>query len=111
MTTQGVLFAAYGLTFSGKALPGVSHFRTAVAATGLVVASLTLIGVTFLILSKWISFKRYQKYFDHEGLPAWSAEKKRLGWGAAGKWYTMFSLAPDLGMPVVFIVAWSMLLP
>jgi hypothetical protein len=113
LTTQGILFAAYGLTFSAKASQGLSHFRSAVAVAGLVVAILTFIGVAFLILSKLISYIRYRQYYEEHPncLPEPKGKRKHLEWGSAGAWVTTITLAPDLGIPVLLIVAWSMLLP
>jgi hypothetical protein len=112
LTTQGILFAAYGLTFSARMSQGLSDFRSAVAVAGLVVAILTFISVAFLIISKWISYIRYRKYFDRrrDCLPG-PLKGKRLEWGSAGWEVTLFTLLPDLGMPAVLIAAWCLLLP
>jgi len=110
LTTQGILFAAYGLTFSGKVSQGVSEFRTAIAVAGLVVAVLTFIGVTFLIRSKWISHTDYRDYYGRPDCWPGPLKKTGLKWGGAGTWNTMFTLVPDLGMQVVLIVAWCVLL-
>ena len=107
LTTQGILFAAYGLTLSGKALQGVSEFRSAVAVSGLMVAALTLIGVAFLIRSKIVSYTDYHRYFGSGACLPGPLKDKPLKWGAAGMVNTMFTLLPDFGTPVVFIVAWS----
>lgn len=112
LTTQGILFAAYGVTFGAKASQGLNEFRSAVTVAGLVVAILTFIGVAFLLLSKWISYTRYRKYFNGRRacLPG-PLKGKRLEWGSAGTKVTMITLVPDLGMPAVLIAAWCMLLP
>jgi hypothetical protein len=111
LTTQGILFAAYGVTFSAKISQGLSDFRSAVAIAGLVVAILTFIGIAFLILSKWISHTGYRKYFGRGNCLPGPLKGKRLEWGSAGREVTLLTLVPDLGMPVVLIVAWCVLLP
>jgi hypothetical protein len=84
LTAQSILFAAYGLTVT-KDAPPASEFRLAVAVSGLVVAALTLIGVSGLIVSKLASYRSYKSYFDGEhSLPQPKKNKgNQLKWGPA----------------------------
>jgi hypothetical protein len=110
LTAQSILFAAYGLTVTKDAPPG-SEFRLAVAVSGLVVAALTLIGVSGLIVSKRASYRKYKCYFDG-GLCLPKPNKgNHLKWGPAGTLNTMVTLLPEIGIPALFIVTWSLLLP
>jgi hypothetical protein len=112
LTAQSILFAAYGLTVT-KDAPPASEFRLAVAVSGLVVAALTLIGVSGLIVSKLASYRSYKTYFDGEhSLPQPKKNKgNQLKWGPAGTLNTMVTLLPEIGIPALFIVTWSLLLP
>jgi hypothetical protein len=110
LTAQGLLFTAYGLTFSSKVPQGLSGFRAAVAVAGLAVAALTFIGVASLVLAKWISYKGYRDYFGHGDCLPGPEKGKRLKWGAAGKLITISTMVPDFGIPLVLIVVWSMVL-
>jgi hypothetical protein len=115
LTTQGILFAAYGVTFTATASSALSDFRSAVAIAGLVVAILTFIGVAFLITAKRISYMRYRDYFavhkDCLPEPKGKKGKEKLEWGSAGGPVTLFTLLPDLGMPAVLIAAWCIVPP
>lgn len=52
LTTQTIIFAAYGLTFDGEgAAQGVNQFRDALEWSGLLIALVVLFGVLFLIKS------------------------------------------------------------
>jgi hypothetical protein len=127
LTTQTILFAAYGVSLNiefGKgaaagqpvsgnivepALGNIADFRSVVAFVGLAVASVTLIGVSAVIVSKLLSWQAYQAFYHDapEYLP--KPHKKPLPWGVQTL-NTWVSLAPDLLMPVIFIVAWTAVL-
>jgi hypothetical protein len=117
LTTQAILFAAYGVTFdSGITVDqDPSDFRTAVSRAGLAIAVIVLIGVVALINSKRIAWRRYRSYFaspDHPNavpLPK-PRDSRGLQWGV---WTpnTIVALLPDVMLPIVFIVAWLWLAP
>jgi hypothetical protein len=118
LTTEGLLFAAYG--FSSRALESTDDFRSAVAGAGLAIAAITLIGVAALMNSKRISWRDYQRFYQEKRggkLPPPLPHRRRWGdgrdrplaWGVRTT-NTILALAPDLAIPAVFIVAWSYLL-
>jgi hypothetical protein len=109
LTTHGILFAAYGLTLGAKEPPDAHQFQSTVAWSGLAVAVVTLLGVGFVVLSKWRTFLLYEKHFgsmrSRPDLPG----IKPLRWGA-GPFNTLGSLLPDICVPIVFLIAWSVLI-
>lgn len=110
LTTQGLLFAAYGVAF-GETQPGerLKEFQSLVAWTGLLSSAVLLVGVVALIVSKWVSWRRYGAYFKVAGgLPA-PHDPRRLQWGVHTV-NTFFALAPDVALPVVFGSVWVQLL-
>lgn len=113
LTTQALLFAAYGLTFTDNVpTDQLAQFRTVVASAGLLIAALTFIGVVALIYSKHLSWQAYRDYFRDESaalhLPGPLAERP-LQWGVATH-NTWVTLAPDVMFPIVFFGAWCFVL-
>jgi hypothetical protein len=112
LSSQAILFAAYGVTFQGGSdEPGLRDFREVVAGAGLAIALITLVGVSALIISKLVAWRDYREFFarlDGRTLPEpFSGE--RLQWGVRTV-NTVVTLAPDVLFPVVFALAWSALL-
>ena len=118
ITTQTILFAAYGVTFRGGAAAGdVRDFRTVVSWVGIAIAAAVFVGVLALINSKRIAWKDYRKYFKD---PTASSDEARvalpepvkapLQWGVRTP-NTCIALLPDLVLPIVFILAWASLMP
>ena len=99
LTSQSILYAAYGL--AGKAeskLPDL--FFNVVAFSGLAVSSLVLVGVIAAALAKWFVWR---KYIDESG-------DINEPWGGIKTWTTVMGLFPDFFLPLVFIGGWSFLL-
>jgi hypothetical protein len=120
LTAQTLLFAAYGVVLGIKtsSVKGnqensssvSSDLRCAIAAAGLAMAVLIFIGILTLIRSKYLSWKMYERFFDN------CAEEDRLPrpltqleWGVRTR-NTIMTLSPDLALPVIFAVAWVVLL-
>jgi hypothetical protein len=113
LTTQALLFTAYGVTFAGRSVPDeLDHFRGVVAWAGLIIAAFTLLGIAAHINSKRLSWKQYQNFYKNSTttvhLPA-PFEDKKLAWGV-NTYNTLLTLIPDIGFPAVFIGAWWWLL-
>jgi len=105
LTTEGILFAAYGLGRGAGTLPEV------VAAAGLSIAAITFIGVLALINSKRRSWKQYETFYAKpEGTkPPRPLDDLPLQWGVM-TWNTWLTLIPDMLFPIVFVIGWSFLL-
>jgi hypothetical protein len=109
LSAQSLLFAAYGVSLSGVLDAEGGTFREAVAFAGLAAALLTFIGVAAVIISKHLSWRLYKKFFcNWEHLPV-PLDSKPLQWGVHTT-NTIFTLAPDALLPIVFICAWLYLL-
>lgn len=113
IATQSILFAAYGVTFrsEGTGGEGLDTFRDVVAASGLAIAVITLVGVVALLISKLLSWQDYKRFFagSETPNPPRPLDRKALQWGVRS-WNTPFALLPDLLLPNVFIVGWLWLL-
>jgi len=118
LTTQTILFAAYGVTFRvGSAAEDARDFRTVVSRVGIAIAAAVFVGVLALINSKRVAWKDYQKYFKDPGCSSNEARvalpkpvKAPLQWGVRTP-NTCIALLPDLVLPIVFILAWASLMP
>ena len=112
LTTQAILFAAYGVTFtrSSTADGDLSEFRTVVSRAGLAIAAIVLVGVIALINSKRLAWTSYRSYFGDQAtadavpLPQPLADRG-LQWGVRTP-NTAVALLPDVLLPIVFILAW-----
>ena len=110
LTSQSILFAAYGVTLNATASGDlVSSFRRVVAVAGLLIAVFTWVGVVALINSKRLSFREYREYFDDPAvdLPK-PLNRRALQWGVDTR-NTCFVLLPDVLLPLVFVGAWLVL--
>lgn len=122
LTTQTILFAAYGVTLTiqfrslaefrnSPEFRAVTEFRNVIAGVGLAVAVVTLIGVLALIRSKYRSWAMYQDFyrrFTWYSLPR-PLNEEPLQWGVLTN-NTWFTLLPDFALPVVFGGAWLFVL-
>jgi hypothetical protein len=111
LTGQTILFAAYGVTLGTlgpSSADGASDFRVAVALAGLLIAVITFLGVVAIILSKYLSWRQYEKYYEKNPLPG-PLDKKSLQWGVNTK-NTCLTLAPDALLPLIFVSVWAWLL-
>jgi hypothetical protein len=112
LTTQGLLFAAYGVTFGDSVgSDAMGEFRTVVAWTGTLLSLTSLLGVSALINSKHISWRDYQGYFDKRPAfvprTAWPGDKVPFGVRTGNTW---LALLPEVLYPLVFVGAWFFLL-
>jgi hypothetical protein len=111
LTTQGVMFAAYGLTIDKASdVQGISTFRSVVAWVGLILGILTLIGVGAVVNSKMLSFRNYKAYcIQHGFLPPEPHGARKVEWGVrTGN--TLLTLLPDIFTPILFTGGWAWLL-
>ncbi len=119
LASQAILFAAYGVTFTKSA---ADEFRNAVAYLGMSIAGLVFVGVVCLVISKYKSWREYERFFATWGTPKLHGAVARqetpklpsllggrqLKWGAS-RTNTFLTLVPDLGLPIAFIIAWCVL--
>jgi Na+-transporting NADH:ubiquinone oxidoreductase subunit NqrB len=111
LTTQAILFAAYGLTLSGDVETELADgFRKAVAWSGVLVGAIIFLGASTLIISKWRSWRDYREYFGGppNDLPT-PLNRRWLQWGVRTL-NTGFTLVPDVLLPLVFVGGWLYLL-
>jgi hypothetical protein len=113
LTTQSILFTAYGVTFRTALTPeGLETFRRVLAISALAIALIMFFGVFALIGSKWRSWKTYRAWFarkDTPNLPEPFGPDDELQWGVETR-NTKLALAPEVVLPLVFIAAWLSLL-
>jgi hypothetical protein len=114
LSTQGIFFAAFGVTLrggEGSVLGIADDFRTLVSIAGLSIAALTMVGVLCIIRSKWISWQTYAKFYASAAMPGTPSpfDRTDVQWGVRSR-NTWWTVAPDGLLPVVFIIVWSILL-
>jgi hypothetical protein len=112
LTTESILFAAFGLTFRAVAdTTAVDAFRYIVAASGLLSALAIWRGVRCLITSKHLSWEQYRDFYAKSAnieLPR-PLQGEPLPWGVDNN-NTRRSLAPDQFQPAIFALAWVVLM-
>jgi len=118
LTTQSIMFAAYGLA-SGQAAGTESAktfqthallFCTIVALIGIVLGIVTFIGVGAVIISKWLSFRGYKAYCTGRKIPPPEPHAARkVQWGV-NTTNTLVTLLPDVLTPLLFAAGWICLL-
>lgn len=108
LTSQTILFAAYGVSFQAANARDAALFRAVVAGSGLAIGIVTFIGVAALVGSKIVSWMMYRNFYSRQGLVQLpqSHRDRELQWGVR-TWNTPITLLPDLLAPIVFIAAWS----
>ena len=97
LTSQTILFAAYGFTLTKDNILAM-NFQTVIAASGMTAAILMLIGILAGLHAKRAVWRDYQ--VDYNPRQKWGV---RTGATWAG-------LVPDVFTPVVFISAWMAVL-
>jgi hypothetical protein len=112
LTTQAILFAAYGVTFGSNSTGvGLETFRVVVAYLGLTIAAIILVGVSALVNSKRMSWRAYREFFEQSATvdPPRPLDRRPLEWGVrTGN--TVMTLLPDVLLPLAFIVAWGLVI-
>jgi hypothetical protein len=108
LTTQGLLFAAYGVTFKeASADAALLGFRQVVIGTGVAIALIDLVGVGTLIAAKFLHWRKYRALFitsEKLTLPE-PLNERPLQWGMQSV-LTAISLVPDVLFPMAFAIAW-----
>ena len=97
LTSQGLLFAAYGVTL-GKQEPAALQFRMTLPVLGTALALAVLCGVLasfFAKLRTWQDFRRS----GHPNEPFW-----------VRTWITYLGFVPDFVLPLAFAAAWLVVL-
>jgi hypothetical protein len=97
LTSQTILFAAYGFTLTKDSILAM-NFQTVIAASGMTAAILMLIGILAGLHAKRAVWRDYQE--DYNPRQKWGV---RTGATWAG-------LVPDVCTPVVFVGAWMAVL-
>lgn len=98
LSTQAILFAAYGITFARNAVREAGKFRTVIAYSGMFMSLLILFGVLASLTAKYLVWQDYRKAHD-----------PGAKWGIR-TWVTWVGLLPDVFLPVLFAVAWRIVL-
>jgi hypothetical protein len=104
LTTQAILFAAYGVSVDNQ--DNSASLREVTVWTGVSVAVLTWIGVGTVVISKLLSWRDYAAFYrgpSHS--PPKPFKRQKLQWGVR-TWNTPLTLLPDLLLPLVFILGW-----
>ena len=97
LSSQALLFAAYGITFTGT-VPAARHFQEVIAWSGMIVAVLILIGVLAGLIAKHKIWQDYKaRYYRHQP------------WGVRTG-LTWLGLVPDICSPLLFAGAWLFVL-
>jgi hypothetical protein len=109
LTTESILFAAFGLSFQSN--HNVTAFRVAISSSAALFALTSWFGVLRLIASKKESWEIYGSFFErHDEVPLpGPLSEKPLQWGVETM-NTRLSLWPDKLFPWIFIMAWTFLL-
>ena len=110
LATQTILFAAYGFTFQNEsASASLEDFRGVVAWSGLSIAVIVFTGVFTHIWAKRQSWKDYKGFFEKEAADFFPLDRGDLQWGVRTPWVWP-GLVPDILLPIVFVVGWSVVL-
>lgn len=110
LTTQAILFAAYGVTFQSGAAESAAtaekldEFRDVLSFCGVAVAGLLFISVLALLNSKFLSWRRYERFYKKPDVRL-PEPHDRLRWGVCTP-NTVVAVLPEVLLPIVFIVAW-----
>ena len=118
LTSQTILFAAYGLGAS-KDNNVPEHFLDVIAWCGLLSSLFLLLGILASQRAKWRSWQDYlellklgkieQQKPSEQQLPSSvmaRLDDLRLSWGVRTR-ITKFALVPEILLPILFFVAWA----
>ena len=106
LTSQSILFAAYGLgAKNGVAI--AENFQCIVARSGLISSFVLFVGIFWDIMAKFCSWRNYLKIkhnFESSSIPE-QLDEMRENWGVKTS-ITVVALSPDLLLPILFFIAW-----
>ncbi len=111
LTSQTILFAAYGVTFgASQRTHGLGDFRRVVAWAGLITSVVVFLGILALVRAKYLSWRAYRAYYEQPRTPdpPKPIGSGNLQWGVHS-WTTVLALTPDCVIPLVFARAWYVL--
>lgn len=97
LSSQTILFAAYGLSISEHDKGEI--FREVIPMVGIVLSTIVLIGIVAAFIAKivaWNDLRRHKEY-----------ENEQLG---IRTWITFLGYTPDFFIPFIFAIAWYYLL-
>ena len=107
LTSQTILFAALALIFGKDDGTDKPFLTIVVCSLGLATSALTATGVLFAVLGKRRNFRdELKKQKDNRPL---EFEQNRVQWGVRTELTRIATLA-DCAMPVVFFLAWGVIL-
>lgn len=118
LTSQTILFAAYGvtLTLSGDNTPGHKYlvaisndFRKTVIVVGLLIAAVTFVAVLATINSKRLSWRQYKDFYKCHAHLEELLVKRPLQWGVSTP-NTVGTMTFEAFLPLIFFGAWLYLL-
>jgi len=97
LSSQTILFAAYGLSISEY--DKGTLFREVIPLVGIVLSGIILIGIVAAFLAKIIAWEDLKRIKGYENEPI-----------GVRTWITCLGYIPDFFIPIVFALAWSYLL-
>jgi hypothetical protein len=123
LTSQTILFAAYGVTLRGDNTPGSkdlvasskdlvvisNDFRKVVTFTGLLIAAVTFLAVLATINSKRLSWRQYKDFYKCHTYLDKPLVKKPLQWGVSTT-NSIGTMTLEAFLPLIFLGAWLYLL-
>ena len=116
LTSQTILFTAYGVTLGGNNasknsdLAAISNdFRKVVILAGLFIAAVTFVAVVATINSKRLSWRQYEEFYDHHPSLKGPLVKEPFQWGVSTP-NTIVTMALEAFLPLIFFGAWLYLL-
>lgn len=97
LTSQSILFAALAFVLGKEVLPKQQAlFFNSISLLGILISLSILIGVLMGVTAKIMTWVDFNLKNPH-------TEKKQLG---VRTWITFIALAPDIFMPIAFVIAW-----
>lgn len=101
LTSQTILFAAYGLSFNENVNgTAVTEFRMVVPLLGLIISFVIWLGINAAFLAKITALKKFNEKVE-------TKDKQPLGVKTG---ITLMGYIPDFSIPIVFMFAWYWLI-
>jgi hypothetical protein len=98
LTSQSILFAAYGVVMQHSNQQGAAQLLKSMATIGPLICGSVLLGIVAAFLAKYRAWRRF-KGDGHEGEPF-----------GVETWITYLGFAPEIALPYMFAIAWTILL-